>query len=577
MKSTHTFYFGILVFLFCSFQAIMAQNSTENTEFYRYTVNNAEGFYSVCRKFNVTQEEIIRYNPTAKDGLKSGQELLIPVKGVSSPQERQNTGAFRHIVSAGETLYSISKAYNVSQQDIIALNPKSKNGIKTGESLLIPQVAPAASTDKYIYHTIAPQETLYALARQYNTDIASILNENPGLSAENFTIGKVVRIISPDQDGTAPTTAASPTGSESGSINRPGEINVAVLLPFMLNEAEDVKSSLYTEFYQGFLLAVDSVRKQGANLNIYAYDTQNSSSRINQIIARPELQSMDLIIGPVNDTYLSTIADFAQRNDINLVNVFSLKNEDVNTNPKIFQTNIPHDNMYAEAIGEFIRRFKNRQIIFINGTKDSDDKIDFTTELKNELNRQHISYSETGIADVSSTAENSIPTDANVVFVPSSGSRNVLNSITAPLCKLAETRADIHITLFGYPEWQTYTKEFLNSYYKLDTYIFTRFYSTPTDSRLRNFEQNFRFWYNKDMINASPKYGLLGFDIGIYFLNALNRYGKNFENSISYVPSSSLQTDFKFDRIYNWGGFINKNLYFVHFTPLYTIERISVK
>ena len=79
------------------------------------------------------------------------------------------------------------------------------------------------------------------------------------------------------------------------------------------------------------------------------------------------------------------------------------------------------------------------------------------------------------------------------------------------------------------------------------------------------------------MINASPKYGLLGFDIGFYFLNALNRYGKNFENRIEDTMSASLQTDFKFSRIHNWGGFINKNLYFVHFTPLYTIERIPVK
>ena len=94
---------------------------------------------------------------------------------------------------------------------------------------------------------------------------------------------------------------------------------------------------------------------------------------------------------------------------------------------------------------------------------------------------------------------------------------------------------------------------------------------------MKNFDRDFHYWYNKDMINANPKYGLLGFDTGIYFLTALHRYGKNIDREIENMTSNSLQTDFKFRRINNWSGFINKSLYFVHFTPYYTIERIAIK
>ena len=58
------------------------------------------------------------------------------------------------------------------------------------------------------------------------------------------------------------------------------------------------------------------------------------------------------------------------------------------------------------------------------------------------------------------------------------------------------------------------------------------------------------------MINANPKYGLLGFDTGMYFLSVLKQYGKNFESHPDQVESSSIQTDFKFQRINNWSGFI---------------------
>lgn len=654
MKSTHIFHFFILILGFAYLSVAKAQNYNNPPEFYKYTVNSAEGFYSVCKKFNVTKEEIIKYNPNAKDGLKSGQELLIPIKGVNFPKTNMGESEFKHTISTGETLYSIARMYNVSPQSIIALNPEAKSGIKAGAVLIIPQnytyqKAEKISSDdnKYIYHTITAKETLFSLSRRYHTSVESILKDNPGLSPENFTIGKVIRIMPYDgepeiashqpqmqyrdytvkrketlysiaqkfdikvsdivkanpeiskleqgdklkipvftnvptkeESAIAETTTLNQIYSKLNPITQTGQINVAIMLPFMLDHPEDVKNSLYTEYYQGFLLAVDSMRKQGANINIYAYDTNNSKNRVNQIINSPEFKNMDLIIGPVNDSYLSTVADFAEKNDINIVNAFSLKNEDVNQNSKIFQTNIPHSYLYAETIAEFIKRFKHKKIVFVNSTPDNDDKKDFTTELKKELVHQNIAYSEIDISNTMDvTIGNLFPTTTatDIVIVPSSGNRSIVGRTVAPLSKLADSRPDMSITLFGYPEWQTYTKDYLDSYYKLNTYIFTRFYAVPTDTDMKNFDRNFHYWYNKDMINANPKYGLLGFDTGIYFLTALHRYGKNIGREIENMTSNSLQTDFKFRRINNWSGFINKSLYFVHFTPYYTIERIAIK
>ena len=68
------------------------------------------------------------------------------------------------------------------------------------------------------------------------------------------------------------------------------------------------------------------------------------------------------------------------------------KNEEVSHNPKLFQTNIPHSYLYAEAADRFIRYLGNRKVVFLSHTPEEPDKRDFIGGLKEELNRAHIDY-----------------------------------------------------------------------------------------------------------------------------------------------------------------------------------------
>ena len=67
-------------------------------------------------------------------------------------------------------------------------------------------------------------------------------------------------------------------------------------------------------------------------------------------------------------------------------------------------------------------------------------------------------------------------------------------------------------------------------------------------------------------MNTYPKYAILGFDTGYYFLKGLSMYGNNLEANLGKIRVSPIQTSFKFERVNNWGGFINKKVFFVHFT-----------
>lgn len=131
---------------------------------------------------------------------------------------QENQSYFLHTIEKGQSLYSIASMYNISQADIVKLNPGSDDKIYVGRTLRIPRTD--ANSQKETFHTIESGETLYRLTVKYNVSAKDICDANPGLSAENFRIGQVIRIPSSTDAATATTnntglSATSPTGNTS--------------------------------------------------------------------------------------------------------------------------------------------------------------------------------------------------------------------------------------------------------------------------------------------------------------------------------------------------------------------------
>ena len=122
----------------------------------------------------------------------------------------------------------------------------------------------------------------------------------------------------------------------------------------------------------------------------------------------------------------------------------------------------------------------------------------------------------------------------------------------------------MQISLFGYPEWQTYGSSVQEKLYKYDSYFFTPFFVGNEQASGKQFAERFISRYDKKLMNLYPKYGLLGYDTGNYFLNAAKLYGVNFENHLGKYQANSVQSALFFTRTNNWGGFINTGFYFVH-------------
>ena len=568
---------------------------------------------------------------------------------------QENQSYFLHTIEKGQSLYSIASMYGVTQADIIRLNPGSDDKIYAGQTLRIPRGV--ANTGTETYHTIAPDETLYRLTVKYNTTAKAICDANPGLSADNFRIGQVIRIPAAQAEGEAttpvrqePQTAIQgpvesrcremhkvkrretvfsisrkygiteeeliaanpeikdkekvkrgtllcipypaaqeqqaeqnepahiPTNTELFQANqkeakRYKTIRAAIVLPFY-NVAKS-ESARMIEYYEGFLMAVDSLKRTGTSIDLYTYNSGPESASLNSILDKPEMKQMDIIFGPLYKGHITPLADFAKKNNIRLVIPFTSKDNTVFRNPNIYQINTPQSYLYSEVYDHFIRQFSKANIVFINATQGTKDKADFIKGLKEELRGKGITFKSLDENATAASIGAVLAKGRENVFIPTSGSNLTLIKILPQLTLTVREHPDQSIHLFGYPEWQTYTKDHLEAFFELDTYFYSSFYTNNLLPASIRFTRNYQQWYRKDMEERYPKFGMLGFDTGYFFLKGLSSYGTEFEKDIQQLNLIPIQTGFKFQRVNNWGGFINRKVFFIHFTKNFELVKLD--
>ena len=161
--------------------------------------------------------------------------------------------------------------------------------------------------------------------------------------------------------------------------------------------------------------------------------------------------------------------------------------------------------------------------------------------------------------------------------IPTSGSEATLGTLLASMLIIKnDTLYNLpEFTLFGYPEWQIYANNLQEKMYEVDTYFYTSFFSHASYAETTRFQNSYIQWYSHPYQNIYPRYSMLGYDTGYFFLLAATKYGKEMPDNIRNISFTPIQTGFKFERVNNWGGFVNKKIYFVRYTPEYKVEKID--
>lgn len=567
----------------------VAQTAPAN--YFLHTITKGQSLYSIASMYGISTADIIQLNPGSDTLIKAGASLKIPQAATQS-----NRPSF-HTIGAGDTLYKLTKQYNVSATKICEANPGlSAQNFRIGQVLVIPALpdsvvtatvqAAEETTKKPKFkdmHKVERKETIYSISRLYGLTEEELVAANPELKTEKLKRGNFLVIPFPTPAQIlVPTPAERPISNEElfrtsqKQIETIGTIKAAVVLPFMLNGGNREKQTRMVEYYEGFLLAVDSLKRSGVSMDLYTYDSGNTAGSIKAILAKNELKEMDVIFGPAHSEQVKEMSDFAQTHGIRLVVPFSSKGNEVFSNPAIFQVNTPQSYLYSEVYEHFVRRFGSSQVIFLDAETGDKEKLEFIAGLKEELKNKQIPFKELKGEQIQpEVLQEHMSHVLDNIFIPTSGQNTVLNKIVPQLIVTSREYPEKRVKLFGYPEWQTYTNDHLASFYELDTYFYTSFYTNTLFPEAIQFAQSYRRMYSKDMANTFPKYGMLGFDTGYYFLKGLAKYGGNIENKLNNVAVTPIQTGFKFERVNNWGGFINRKVFFVHFTKNYELIKLN--
>jgi len=590
---------GFLLITFQSFgqPTNYSTKKINGIEYYQYTVKVSEGLFAIGRKFNVSPDDITKANPEIASGLKSGQQLLIPVKKnaaiQNSSKKKPKLEFTEHKVEKKQTLFAISHKYGVSQEDIRKYNPEIETGLHEGMSLRIPKLPkeePKQEVEKaapeqvqktviqerkteqksIITHIVEPDETLYSISRRYKVEVADLVALNPA-SAVKLTIGTELKV--PAKEGTLPTQKKETVTNTpkqtfdinsllsnnltASSSNKNKVIRIAFLLPFMLDQdKKDASVDRFVDFYAGALLAIKAAKQKGISMEIYTYDTEKSEDKLNEVLFNSELKTMDLIIGPAFTNQVSLIGDFAKENRISTLIPFSSKVSDIESNPYLFQFNPGNETELNVATELFSGKYKNMHIIFaeIPGISSLDEGKIWADDLKKELKRANKSYSTfqlstSDVADFGSV----LKSDGKSLIIFNTDKFAYVSPFLAPL---QAASSQYSVVLLEKYSWKNQTEKLPNGLY------FSPFNTTINTEKLEQYNKEFTHYFGKAISKELPRFDLLGYDLSSYFISLINKYGNKFTNKIgSYNFSGGLQSKPHFERISNSSGFVNQQVY----------------
>lgn len=609
--------------------------------YYLHQVKKGETSYSISKAYGITTEILAKENPDIMNGLKEGQSLRIPVKLVTPPAPVQTTvtqqvvhdekNFIYHTLQPGETIYSLSRKYGVTESEVINSNPGIDiYKLSTGAELAIPRkepvisVKPAIQEVKPYLHKVIKGETMYSIARHYGITVRELRRANRDLRfpqvGDNLRIpGMTAAVEKPAENFVADTLPAEGIEEElyvgrpaelTPVTNLSGALNVAVLLPFYLNEnsvrneTDSLKyqksnkfysetsrptgwifpgSMDFLEMYEGILLAADTLRSVGLDINLHVYDIKEDTVGITNLIRSQALDRMDLIIGPVHSRNLSIVAAHVRNLGIPVVSPVQLFDNSVQyNNPSLFLAGSSlavAQNSIAKKIGDYsgdniilihtdtsnasneVREFKNKILYELSSRNLSGD-----IKFQEMIFQSRLNAGSDPVKKLSNLLSDKIP---NVIIIASEDAPVMSEAIQ----EVYNLSRKYEITVFGYPEMRLLKNIDPKFFFDLGLMIYSPFWIDYSHSDVKQFCSDFLKDFHTQPSEMS--YAWTGYDIAYYFVSGLAIHGKAFIEHPEIHNPDLLYTGFDFRRSSVNDGFENQKLFLIRYTKNYDFELVD--
>ena len=358
-----------------------------------------ETLYGIQKRYGISDQELKQANPfLEKEGLQIGQVLTIPSNKVQKIITTEfSEKVIYHNVLPKETKYSIAKQYGITIEELERKNPEVVSNLPEGFKLLIKGKASKPDLDQVkvelkkevtiisqakpiptMTYVVKPKETLYGLSKMHGISQQDLILLNPFLS-EGVVEGMVLKV--PAVLNTPQETKKEYT--ELSKIKTNSRKKLALLLPFNIAKIEgdtlnstakrlkkDKFLNMTLDFYAGALVAIDSAKVLGLNIDVSIFDSQETknTSAVASIIRDNKLQDSDVVIGPFYQSNVDKTAELLLPNQVAVISPLS-KDQGVSYD-NIFQS-IPSPDAVKNAMFDYMRSKGGNMIAVVDKKKGS--------------------------------------------------------------------------------------------------------------------------------------------------------------------------------------------------------------
>lgn len=557
--------------------------------YYLHTVQPGQTLYSICKAYGANIDEVKSLNDKRDNALSLYEVLKVPY---TDPFVQQDDKFYYHKVVKGETFYSIARLYKIKPKRLLKFN----EGYAQNQPLAVGAVVklPLAEIDLSV---LGEEEIEASVGKKQEIRPECPVRNESVKKVEEASVTDILQDALMQKNEKTEQEPEKETTTVIGATDKmeiPDYISevvmpvdpfvkVALLLPFSAKDYPvfvdtlvekmpvqiSARSEQFISFYEGVLLAVDSLKNQGYKVNLKVFDTERSAEKMYTMVDEIDRLHPDLIIGPVYGSVYKALMDDLTNKNIPVIYPLSSRSEEFGVYPDFIQVN-PSMKALTVAMSDWLREeAEEANLVCLNLTgnevshSDLED-IRLFKEYMHRIGSMNFYDWNTSAVPLDGLRLQLLPDRENIIILPTTKEAEV-SKILPVLSALTD---GYRITVVGFPEWQTFTSVDHETYFKLNTKIFTYSYVDNTTEPAKRFALKYRKYFYTEPNNLAYK----AFDMSLYFIELAAKYRDRTLDALEFYPRNGDFSRFYFQKMEGQAGKENQGFYIVNFGSDYRLK-----
>ena len=557
--------------------------------YYLHTVQPGQTLYSICKAYGANIDEVKSLNDKKDNALSLYEVLKVPY---TDPFVQQDDKFYYHKVVKGETFYSIARLYKIKPKRLLKFN----EGYAQNQPLAVGAVVklPLAEIDLSV---LGEEEIEASVGKKQEIRPERPVRNESVKKVEEASVTDILQDALMQKNEKTEQEPEKETTTVIGATDKmeiPDYISevvmpvdpfvkVALLLPFSAKDYPvfvdtlvekmpvqiSARSEQFISFYEGVLLAVDSLKNQGYKVNLKVFDTERSAEKMYTMVDEIDRFHPDLIIGPVYGSVYKALMDDLTNKNIPVIYPLSSRSEECGVYPDFIQVN-PSMKALTVAMSDWLREeAEEANLVCLNLTgnevshSDLED-IRLFKEYMHRIGSMNFYDWNTSAVPLDGLRLQLLPDRENIIILPTTKEAEV-SKILPVLSALTD---GYRITVVGFPEWQAFTSVDHETYFKLNTKIFTYSYVDNTTEPAKRFALKYRKYFYTEPNNLAYK----AFDMSLYFIELAAKYRDRTLDALEFYPRNGDFSRFYFQKMEGQAGKENQGFYIVNFGSDYRLK-----